>query len=137
QDCGYCCFGCRFGAKQGVLKTYLQDAAEHGAVLVAGTRVRRVTIDRGVATGVEATVNGHRLTVRSRVVVAAGGSVQTPALLLRSGLRNPNIGRHLYLHPVVAASGIYPEPVEGWRGALQTAACDQFTDLGGGYGFIV
>jgi choline dehydrogenase-like flavoprotein len=137
QDCGHCCFGCRFGAKQGVLKTYLQDAYEHGAVIVAGAQVQRVTIDRGVATGIEAMVNGRLLTVRSRAVVAAGGSIQTPALLLRSGLRNSNIGRHLQLHPVAAVFGIYPEPIEGWHGALQTAACDHFADLDGGYGFII
>lgn len=136
-DCGHCGFGCRFGAKQGVMKTYLQDAYEHGASLVAGAQVERVTIEGGVATGVEALANGQRLTVRSRVVVAAGGSIQTPALLLRSGLRNSNIGRHLHLHPTTAVVGIYPDPIEAWHGALQTAACDQFANLNEGYGFIV
>ncbi len=137
QDCGYCGFGCRFGAKQGTLKTYLQDAHEHGAILVANGHVDRVTIRNGAATGVEATVQDRRLTVRSRAVVAAGGSIQTPALLVRSGLTNPNIGRHLHLHPTVAVFGAYREPIEGWRGAMQTAACDQFADLEGGYGFVV
>jgi choline dehydrogenase-like flavoprotein len=99
--------------------------------------VERITIEAGVATGVEATVRRKRLTIRSRAVVAAGGSIQTPALLLRSGLRNPNIGRHLHLHPVAAVFGIYREPIEGWHGALQTAACDHFAGADGGYGFII
>jgi choline dehydrogenase-like flavoprotein len=137
QDCGHCCFGCRFGAKQGTLKTYLHDAHARGAVIVAGAHVQRVTVERGAATGVEATVNGHRLTVRSRVVVAAGGSIHTPALLLRSGLTNTNIGRNLHLHPVAAIFGLYADPVEGWHGALQTAACDQFSAADDGHGFII
>lgn len=137
HDCGHCCFGCRFGAKQGTLKTYLHDAYGHGATIVADAHVQRVTIEGGVARGVEAIVRGKRLTIRSRVVVAAGGSIQTPALLLRSGLRNPNIGRHLHLHPVAAVFGIYPQAIEGWHGALQTAACDHFADADGGYGFII
>jgi choline dehydrogenase-like flavoprotein len=137
RDCGHCCFGCRFGAKQGILKTYLHDAAEGGAVLVAGAHVERVTVRGGSATGVEATAASRCVTVRSRAVVAAGGSIQTPALLLRSGLGNPNVGRHLHLHPVAAVFGIYPERIEGWHGVMQSVGCDQFADLGGGYGFVI
>src|SRR5262249_29477449 len=120
-----------------VLRTYLRDAYERGAVLVAGAHVQRVTVERGAATGVEAAVNGNHLTIRSRAVVAAGGSIQTPAILQRSGLSNPNIGRHLHLHPVAAVVGFYSDPIEGWHGAMQTAACDHFADLDGGYGFII
>jgi hypothetical protein len=40
------------------------------------------------------------------VVVASAGALHTPALLLRSGLRHPKVGRHLALHPVVAAAGV-------------------------------
>jgi choline dehydrogenase-like flavoprotein len=136
-DCGYCGFGCPTGARQGVMRTYLQDAVERGAVLVPNCHVHRITTRGGLATGVEASVNFRRLAVRARAVVAAGGGVHTPALLLRSGLGNPNIGRHLHLHPVVAVFGIYDEPVEGWRGAMQTAACDEFAEPNGGYGFVV
>jgi choline dehydrogenase-like flavoprotein len=137
RDCGHCCFGCRFGAKQDVRTTFLHDACGRGAVLVAGCHVERVSIRSGAAAGVEAVANGHRLRVRAPVVVCAGGSIHTPALLLRSGLRNRNVGRHLHLHPVAAVFGLYDEPVAGWRGAIQTAACDQFADLGGGYGFVI
>jgi choline dehydrogenase-like flavoprotein len=137
QDCGYCGFGCRVGAKQGTLETYLQDASDCGARVVPGCRVEAVTVCHGVATGVRAVVNGHRLTVRSSVVVAAAGSIHTPALLIRSGLGNKNIGRHLHLHPVVPVFGIYDAPIESWRGTMQAALCDEFADLDRGYGFVV
>jgi choline dehydrogenase-like flavoprotein len=137
QDCGYCSFGCRFGVKQSGLKTYLQDAVDRGAQVVVHAHVDRVTIANGAATGVEATVNGHRLTIRSTIVVAAAGSLHTPAILKRSGLVHPGIGRHLHLHPVAVLFGIYDEPIESWRGPMQASVCDQFASLDNGYGFVV
>src|SRR5262249_44043686 len=80
--CGWCGFGCRLGAKQSTMRTYLEDAARHGARLVVGADVRRVLVTDGRATGVEASAAGHRLRVRARAVVAAAGAIETPALLL-------------------------------------------------------
>ncbi len=55
-----------------------------------------------------------RLSIRAPVVVAAGGAVQTPALLLRSGITvNGNVGDNLRLHPVTCAMGVFPEEVRG------------------------
>jgi choline dehydrogenase-like flavoprotein len=77
----------------------------------------------------------HRLTVRAKVVVAACGSIHTPALLLRSGLRNPNIGRHLALHPTSGVWGVFDEQVQPWTGTMQALYSDQLTDMDGqGYG---
>src|SRR6266498_3725093 len=42
--CGWCGFGCRLGAKQSTMRTYLEDAARHGARLVVGADVRRVLV---------------------------------------------------------------------------------------------
>src|SRR6266542_2975370 len=64
--CGWCGFGCRLGAKQSTMRTYLEDAARHGARLVVGADVRRVLVTDGRATGVEASAGGHRLRVRAR-----------------------------------------------------------------------
>lgn len=50
-----------------------------------------------------------RLTVKAPIVVGAAGSLHTPALLLRSELKNPKIGKHLSLHPVYAVAGYFPE----------------------------
>ena len=124
--CGWCGFGCRLGAKQSTLVTYLEEAAAAGARLVVGADARRVLISSSSATGqagravgLEAVADGgHRLVVRARAVVAAAGAVETPALLLRSGLGG-QVGRHLRLHPGTAAMGLFPEPVRWWEGTLQ------------------
>jgi long-chain-alcohol oxidase len=117
--CGWCGFGCRVGAKQSTLVTYLEEAAAAGARLVVGADARRVLVDRGRATGVEARADGgHRLVVGARAVVAAAGAVETPALLLRSGLGG-QVGRNLRLHPGTAAMGLFDEPVRWWEGTLQ------------------
>jgi choline dehydrogenase-like flavoprotein len=39
--------------------------------------------------------------------VCSGGSLHTPAILLRSGLRHEKIGRHLTLHPVLGVGGLF------------------------------
>ena len=137
SDCGYCGYGCRFGAKQSTLVTYLQDAFDRGAQIITECHADRVTYAAGRVTGVEASTNGHALRIRSPRVVVAAGSIHSPALLKRSGLTNPHIGRHLHLHPVPAAFGIFDEPVRSWQGTMQAVACNQFEDLEGGYGFVI
>jgi long-chain-alcohol oxidase len=141
DDCGYCGYGCRRGAKQSTLVTYLQDAFDRGARILVGADVRRIRFDRGRAVGVDATVrhpqaaHPYKLTVHARAVVVAAGSLHSPALLLRSGLTLPAIGRHLALHPGTAVFGLMPEETRPWTGTLQGHYSDQFADLDSGYGF--
>jgi long-chain-alcohol oxidase len=135
RDCGYCGFGCRRGAKQSTAKTWLRDAQGKEARIVVGVDVRNVTVENGAARGVSAVTDaGHRLTVRSRAVVAAAGAIHTPALLKRSGLRNPNVGRYLRVHPVTAVWGVYDEEVRPWEGTMQALYSDHHRDLDDGYG---
>ena len=133
--CGYCGYGCRAGAKQSTLVTYLPDAVAHGARIVVDCDVRRVVIVGGQATGVEAQVRGHLLTVRAAAVVVSCGSIHSPALLLRSGVGLPALGKFLALHPATAVFGEMDEAVRPWTGTLQAHYSDQFADLDGGYGF--
>ena len=57
-------------------------------------------------------------------MVVACGSVESPALLLRSGIGGPAVGKHLRLHPAYVVMGVYDEPVEGWRGQIQSLVSD-------------
>ena len=136
RSLGYSSLGDAHGIKQGTLNTYLLTAFEHGARILADTKVDKVTIDEGRATGAEAvhtTADGRtiRITVRARRVVVAGGAIQTPALLLRSGLKHPHLGRHLHLHPTVVVAGRYPHPMNSWHGPSMSVVNDTYTMLHG------
>lgn len=134
RECGYCILGCRIGAKKSTLATWLADAQAAGARIVVGADVRRV-IGEGKAEGVTAQVGPHSLTVRSRAVVLAAGSLHTPAILLRSEMGGPAVGRHLRLHPATGMWGRFTERVEPWTGIMQALYSDEFVDLDGkGYG---
>ena len=128
--CGSCGYGCPLGAKQSTLRTFLEDAAAAGARIVVGAKARRVYVEQGAAAGVDA----GPVQVRARAVVAAAGAIETPALLLRSGLKNPNVGRGLRLHPATAVFGIFEEEIRPWEGTLQALYSDQLRFLDGGYG---
>jgi choline dehydrogenase-like flavoprotein len=133
---GYSSLGDAHSLKQGTLNTYLPLAFAHGARLLPDTRVERVTIAAGRATGAEAVhttaaSQAVRITVRARRVVVAGGALQTPALLLRSGLRHPHLGRHLHLHPTVIVAAKYPRPMHSWHGPSMSIVNDTFARLPG------
>ena len=135
---GYIGFGDQSGSKQGTLKTFLLDAFEHGARFATGCRAERVLVENGRAAGVEARFqDGSRLTVRAPRVVVAGGALESPALLLRSGIGGPAAGHHLRIHPVGAIFGMYAEPQNAWWGAPQTVLSDQFVEAEAGHGFLM
>jgi choline dehydrogenase-like flavoprotein len=134
--CGRCGFGCPLGAKQSTLVTWLVDAQAAGARIVPSTRAHRIDVATGTLRAVEArTTNGYDVTVRPRAVVVCAGALQTPVLLRRSGLSNPNIGSHLHLHPTAGVTGVFDEEIRPWEGTLQALYSDQHCDLdGAGYG---
>jgi choline dehydrogenase-like flavoprotein len=140
--CGYCYAGCQKGCKQSTMKTFLQDAADAGARFVVGARAERILVQDGRAAGVEAMVTHDdgsttRLTVNAPTVVVACGSIESPALLLRSGIGGPAAGKHLRLHPASLVVGVYEQPIEGWIGQIQSALSDQFKDCEGEHGFLI
>jgi choline dehydrogenase-like flavoprotein len=131
-----CTNGCPTGAKQSMLVTSIPRALGRGARLFADCRAERITWSGRRATGVEARFagsggrDGARLTVTAKVVVTAGGAVQTPALLMRSGIRHPRLGRDLTLHPNAGVVAFFDEEVLGWQGVHQAYQVRQFIDDG-------
>jgi choline dehydrogenase-like flavoprotein len=140
QDCtlsGFCLLGCPFDAKQSMLVTYVPAASAAGARIHADCAVTRIRAGRSRVHSVEASVldarrsTRHALRVSADVVVLAAGAVNTPQLLLNSGVANSNgqVGRNLHLHPSVLLAGIYDEDIYGYRGIPQSYYVDQFIDL--------
>lgn len=139
---GYLGYGDQTGSKQSTAGTYLLDAYQRGAKLVANCQANRILVEHGRVVGIEATYTGEAgrqvsVTVRAPRVVVACGALESPALLLRSGLGGPAVGQYLRLHPVSLAVGFYATDQQAWWGAPQTGLCDQFADTGQGYGFII
>jgi acyl-CoA reductase-like NAD-dependent aldehyde dehydrogenase/choline dehydrogenase-like flavoprotein len=139
---GYMGFGDVTGSKQSTAKTFLADAHQRGADLVVYCRAERILVEDERAAGVEGTYTAPdgtaaRVVVRAPQVVVACGSIESPALLLRSGIGGPAVGRHLRLHPTSAVVGQYSDPQDAWWGPPQAGLSHQFADLGGGYGFLI
>jgi len=135
-------FGDVTGAKLGTLKTYLQDAADAGARFVVDCRVERVLVEDGRAAGVEGTYRDEegrvaRVVVRAQTVVLAAGALDTPGVLLRSGIGGPAAGDYLRLHPATAMPVLYDEPQKAWWGPPQAALSAQFAEVEDGYGFLI
>ena len=135
--CGYCNAGCQQGCKQSTLKTFLQDAADAGARFVVDCAVERVLVRDGRASGVVGRVGGTELTVEAPTVVVAAGGIESPALLLRSGVGGPAVGKFLRLHPTYFVSGVYDEAVNAWAGQFQAVVSFDFAHAVEGSGFLV
>ncbi|MEK7862890.1 MAG: GMC family oxidoreductase N-terminal domain-containing protein, partial [Chloroflexota bacterium] len=135
-DCGPCTFGCRRGAKQSTMRTFLVDACAAGADIVTGAEARRIIVDAGRVTGVSVRVDGGDAIVRAPLVALAGGAILSPAVLLRSGIAREQAGRHLHLHPVAVTGGVYDDDLGGtWSGVPQSVLGDEWAGAEGAYGF--
>jgi choline dehydrogenase-like flavoprotein len=136
-------FGDRTGAKQSTARTFLADARERGAELIARCFAQRVLVESGRAAGVEALYadpesgRSARVTVRAPRVVVACGALESPALLLRSGIGGPVVGQNLRLHPCTAVGGQYDFETRAWWGSPQASLVDEFANAGDGYGFLI
>ncbi len=137
-DLGYCGMGCPTNAKQSMLITTIPAALDRGARLYArlralrfefsGNRVERLLCAALRADGLAA--SGVTVEVRARHFVAAGGAINTPALLLRSAAPDPygRLGLRTFLHPTVISAAVFEPRIDGYAGAPQSLYCDHFLE---------
>lgn len=133
---GMCGVGCPTNAKQSMLVTTIPAALNAGATLYHRARVRELMMSGDKVLGVVVEgmpelglqPTGKILIVRARHVVLAGGAINTPAILLRSKVPNPNdlIGARTMIHPVNASFAQFERKVAGWDGAPQSVYSDHF-----------
>jgi choline dehydrogenase-like flavoprotein len=134
---GYLGFGDVSGSKQSTQKTFLKDAADHGAEFIVNTFVEKVLVENGRAAGVTGVGPNGPLTIRAPRVVVAAGALESPGVLLRSGIGGPAAGDYLRLHPAWAFSGGYTEDMQDWWGTPQAGLIDEFANVEDGYGFLI
>lgn len=139
---GSCGMGCPTNAKQSMLVTTIPAALDKGAQLLTETRAERFELSNGKVTalicrsvtsnGALAPVNRAQSAIKivAKHYVLAGGAINSPAVLLRSGAPDPHgrLGERTFLHPVVMSSAVFEQKVEAWSGAPQSIYSDHFMD---------
>ncbi|MCG8316863.1 MAG: GMC family oxidoreductase [Pseudomonadales bacterium] len=139
---GHCLAGCKTDRKQSMLVTYLPWALQKGASLYANSPVTEIITENGEARGVIAETFHPQtkskvatIKVSAKTVVLAAGAIQSPLLLLKSGLANSSgmVGKNFACHPSVMISADFGEPIYTWRGAMLGSYVDEFEhpDKGG------
>ena len=139
---GSCGMGCPTNAKQSMLVTTIPAALDKGAQLLVETKAERFELANGRVTELvcsstqlnTAVAQASRVQKATKIIakhyVLAGGAINSPAVLLRSGAPDPHgtLGKRTFLHPVVMSSGVFEQKVEAWAGAPQTIYTDHFLD---------
>ena len=139
---GSCGLGCPTNAKQSMLVTTIPAALDQGARLLTEMRVEKFELANGRVTALycRAVMSNGALALIDRAHIAtkiiakhyvlAGGAINSPAVLLRSGAPDPHglLGARTFLHPVVMSSAVFAQKVEAWNGAPQTIYTDHFLD---------
>lgn len=135
-DSGYCGYGCPVNAKQSMLVSTIPAALNNGGALVHRLSVQSIEHHNGKVSGLTAyaldsncvSPTGVKVQIRAKHYVLSGGSINTPALLLRSNAPNPyqQTGKHTCIHPVNLTMAEMPEKVDGFYGAPQSIASNQF-----------
>ena len=148
RSAAYMGFGDQSGSKQSTAKTYLVDAqarrrrdprrlsrrADPGRG--RPRRRGRGRLRRSRARRQRRRADPGR-SVRAPTVVVACGAIESPALLLRSGIGGPAVGDFLRLHPTAAVTAYYDEPQNWCWGPPQAALSHEFADIGDGHGFLI
>jgi choline dehydrogenase-like flavoprotein len=113
--CTLCPVNARYSALHTLADSGLADAA--GFRLEPETAVARIQVSGRRAAAVECvSAGGERARVNARVVVLAAGGFENPAVLLRSGLDGPDVGRWLNDHRHHLFSFELDRPSEAGRG---------------------
>lgn len=139
KDCegsARCGQGCPNGRKQSMHLTYIPQAIAAGARVYAACRVERVDIRGGKAVAVQGEfrdpvgdARGPRLrVVAKRAVLLAASAIQTPVLLMKSGVRGGQVGRRFQSHPGTSVMGVFDDKVNMFFGATQGYETTQFWD---------
>jgi choline dehydrogenase-like flavoprotein len=145
QQTGFCGLGCPVNAKRSMLVTMIPDAIDAGAKLVFRARADRFVTKGNAIEKLEGTLldaegiapTGKKLTITAKKFVTSCGAINSPALLLRSGLDDGVLGTRTFLHPLIGSVAFYGEEIHADRGAPQSAASHHFAHRGDEVGFFM
>jgi len=141
QNLGSIHQGERYGTKATTANTYLPAAVASGAEIRPESMVHGIELDSlGRVSAVVYRHDGVEYRQRCAALVLAGGGVETPRLLLNTGLANSSgqVGRNFLAHGGVQVWGRFDEQIRGYRGYPSSLISEDFVrpddvEFAGGY----
>lgn len=142
EQMGFCNLGCASGNKQGTLSVQLPAAELAGVELIPNCKVTEISGKRVLATvskSPEGTLQGNlkegMYEFDTKIIVLAGGTIGTTALLLKSGFKKefPVLGSYITIHPAMTVYGIYPEKIKSYKGFPKIYYSSDYSDNPGYY----
>lgn len=125
NNCGFCSFfGCPIHAKGDPVALLRRALATGRAELWPETFVSRIRGRAGAPPGSTSWAPTAPRSVGARHVIVAAGAIETPRLLLLSGLDHPLLGRYLMCHFQTLAAGALPVRTYAERGRAVTHVHD-------------
>lgn len=118
---------CPIGAKYDA-SVHVHKALQAGVILWSETPVTRLLARDGRVTAVECRRNGETLQVTSPLFILAANAVESPRLLLHSGLPNGWTGRFLMGMAGQVSRALAPRPVWPFRSPQVVSGITQFRD---------
>ncbi len=134
-----CLTGCPTGGKQPPLVTYIPAFLKAGGTLIANCRVKKINFRGDHAAGVSASIVDPRtkqtlqsVKIHSKITVVCGGAIQTPALLMRSGVPDKSrlLGQNLFVHPNTKLVGVFEDEIKAWQGVNQAYQITEYMNDG-------
>ncbi|KQT85651.1 ribonuclease BN [Aurantimonas sp. Leaf443] len=140
-NCGFCHQGCRNGAKTSMDVTYLPLAVAHGAEIRPNAFATGFERDgEGRITAVTYTSDGVARRQKCAAVFLCAGAIETPRLLLHTGLANSSgqVGRNYTAHVATQVWGTFDHEMrmnKGYPSAMITEDMvrPKDADFAGGY----
>lgn len=133
---GTCLIGCPLNAKRNPRFVAIPGALAAGARFWLRGRVVRVdgaTQELKTLTVRTLDSKGYHetgeLSVRARAVILAANAIASAELLLKSGIGNEHVGRHLMLQPQLPITALFADEVRFFRGIPQAYAVTEFEEL--------
>lgn len=127
---GLCGLGCPINAKQSPIVASLPESLKNGARLIFNLKAIKLETGKDKIKELLCVSRSGktRVKIQAKTFILASGAVGTPALMLRSKLKDPHnlIGKKTFLHPVSMSAAVYDEKIEGAKGAPQSVYSDHF-----------
>ncbi|MFK7931268.1 MAG: GMC family oxidoreductase N-terminal domain-containing protein, partial [Myxococcota bacterium] len=134
---GECFTGCPNGGKLSIDRRGIPEVIARGNTVYTSVRCDTLLMEGKKVVGMVGWVvhprtgeRSHRVRINAQCTVMAAGTVHTPDILQRSGIREPGIGNNLRFHPGTMVMGVFEDEVEPWAGATQGYHCLDFMKEG-------